>query len=40
MQSKNSFYNKEDIESQLNYTKTELNRHIDENTKLKTKNQI
>ena len=34
------FYKKEDIEDQLNLTKTELNKHISENTKLKTKNQI
>ena len=34
------FYQKEDIENQLNLTKIELNQHIDENIKLKTKNQV
>ena len=34
------FYQKEDIEGQLNYKKTELNKYVAENTKLRTKNAV
>jgi hypothetical protein len=34
------FYQKEDIEDQLNYKKTELNKYVAENTKLRTKNAV
>jgi hypothetical protein len=34
------FYQKEDIEDQLNSKKTELNRFVTDNTKLRTKNAM
>jgi hypothetical protein len=34
------YYQKEDIEDQLNYKKTELNKYVAENTKLRTKNAV
>jgi len=34
------FYQKEDIEDQLNFKKTELNKFVAENTKLRTRNAM
>lgn len=34
------FYQKEDIEDQLNFKKTELNKYVAENTKLRTKSAM
>jgi len=34
------FYQKEDVEDQLHYKKTELNKYVAENTKLRTKNAV